>query len=177
MIEPAMRILPFLPALLLAACSSGPSKTEAIQMFSAATTAMASAQSRAVADAGRAAIAAPAQVALDFSGACALGGTVGVQGSYDSSGTGDRAAFDLTTSFDACREPLGTLDGELRWSSVVDGALFHAAMTGELSWTGNDGSASCDFDLSIDVSDRSVSYGGHVCGYDVRADLGLNVPN
>jgi hypothetical protein len=155
-----------------AACSSGPTKSESLQIFAAATTAMASAQSRAVADAQQ--LQAPAELVLDFSGPCTLGGSIGVTGSYDGAGTGERAAFDLTTAFDACKEAQGTLDGSLRWTSVVDGASFSASMTGELDWSSAGGdSASCDFDLSIAVSPQAVAYSGDLCGYDVRADLGI----
>jgi hypothetical protein len=44
-------------------------------------------------------------------------------------------------------------------------------MTGDLDWTGNNGSASCEFDLALQVSDTGVSYGGTLCGYDVSTEL------
>lgn len=162
----------------VAACSSGPTKSESIQIFAAATAAMSSAQARAVGDAQAArALLAPAELVLDFTGPCALGGSVGVSGSYEGSGTDERAAFELTTSFDACKEAQGTLDGSLRWTSVADGASFSASMTGELDWSSLGGdSASCDFDLSIAVTPQDVTYSGHLCGYDVRADLGIATP-
>jgi hypothetical protein len=159
-----------------AACSSGPTKSESLQIFAAATAAMASAQARAVTDARQLqALIEPADLVLDFSGACALGGSVGVSGTYNDAGTGERAAFDMTTSFDACKEALGTLDGRLRWTSVATNTSFSATMTGELDWTGSNGdSASCDFELSMAVTATSVTYSGNLCGYDVRADLGIN---
>lgn len=159
-----------------AACSSGPSKEESIQVFATATTAMASAQARAVSDAQQLrAFATPAELLLDFNGPCALGGTVGVDGRYDAAGTGDRAAFDLTTEFDGCKEVGGTLDGSLRWTSVADGTSFSATMKGELDWSGADGkSASCDFDLTMSVTPQAVSYSGEICGYDVKADLNVS---
>jgi hypothetical protein len=159
-----------------AACDSGPTKSESLQIFAAATTAMASAQTRAVTDAQQ--LQAPAELVLDFSGPCTLGGTVGVNGSYDGSGTGDRAAFDMTTAFSSCKEAQGTLDGSLHWTSVVDGMSFSATMTGDLDWTSINGdSASCDFDLSMAVTTASVMYSGHLCGYDIRADLGITTGN
>ena len=170
-----MRFLPLLAVLSLAACNSGPSKQEAFQVFATATTAMSSAQARAVADAQQpSSIRAPAQLALDFQGPCTLGGTVGVTGSYDGEGSDSRAAFDLTTSFDSCKEATGTLDGSLQWTSVADGTTYTATMSGGLDWSGVNGdSASCDFDLTIAVDAQSVTYAGSLCGYDVQADLGV----
>ncbi|HWO21975.1 MAG TPA: hypothetical protein VNO30_24605 [Kofleriaceae bacterium] len=162
-----------------AACSSGASKEESLQIFAAASTAMASAQSRAVTDAQQLqALRAPAELVLAFNGPCALGGTVGVTGSYDASGSGDRTAFDMTASFSTCREAQGTIDGKLRWTSVVSGTSFSATMDGELDWSNSNGdSASCDFDLSMSVTTDTVAYSGHICGYDVKADLGITVGN
>ncbi len=159
----------------ITACSSGPTKSESLQIFAAATTTMASVQSRAVSDAQQLqALAAPAELLLDFTGPCTLGGTVGVNGSYDSSGTGERAAFDLTAAFRSCKEAQGTLDGSLRWTSMADGTSFSATMTGDLDWSSVNGdSASCDFDLSIAVTPQTVTYSGQLCGYDMRADLGI----
>jgi hypothetical protein len=173
-----MRTLGLLVSMSLvtaAACSSGPTKSESLQIFAAATTAMTSAQARAVSDAQQLQVlGAPAELLLDFTGPCTLGGTIGVNGSYDSSGTGERAAFDLTTAFRSCKEAQGTLDGSLRWSSVATGTSFSATMKGDLDWSSASGdSASCDFDLSIAVTAQAVTYSGHLCGYDVQADLGI----
>jgi hypothetical protein len=178
MLELAMRALGLVVLTSLvsaAACSSGPSKSESLQIFAAASTALASAQSRAVTDAQQVrGLRAPAELLLDFAGPCTLGGTVGVTGSYDTSGTGDRAAFDMTAAFATCKEAQGTLDGDLHWTSVADGTGFSATMRGDLDWSSADGaSASCDFDLSMAVTSQTVSYSGHICGYDVRADLGI----
>jgi hypothetical protein len=167
-----MRILTLLPLMILIGCSSGPSKSEALQVFAAATTTMASAQSRAITDAETSAIAAPVVYALDFSGPCTLGGTVGVTGSYDASGTADRSSFDLTAAFRACQEAQGTLDGSLRWTSVAEGETFRATMTGDLDFDGPEVSASCDFDLTIGVTAQSVTYSGQLCGYSL-AELGV----
>ena len=80
----------------------------------------------------------------------------------------------MAATFDACREALGTLDGGLRWLSVADGTSFSATLKGDLDWTSRDGdSASCDFDVSMVVTPQTVDYSGHVCGYDVRTDLGI----
>jgi flagellar basal body L-ring protein FlgH len=156
-----------------AACSSGPTESESLQIFAAASTAMASAQSRAVSDAQQA-LPAAGELVLEFSGPCSLGGLVGVTGSYDASGTADQAAFDMAATFDACREAQGTLDGSLRWASAANGTSFSATMKGDLDWSSNNGdSASCDFNLSIAVTAQTVDYSGHICGYDVRADLGI----
>lgn len=173
---PVMKTPLLLSSVLLVAaagCNSGPTKSESLQVFAAATAAMAQAQSRAVADAQAVA---PADLALDFSGPCTLGGTVGVSGRYDTSGSGQNAAFDLTVAFDNCREVTGTLDGNLRWTSVVDGSSFTATMKGDLGFEGNNVSASCDFDLRLAVDSTSVSYSGSLCGYDVQADLNVGRP-
>lgn len=165
-----------LPLCLLAACSDGPTKEESVKIFAAASTAMSSAQSRAVADARGSSTLAPAtQLDLDFSGPCSLGGTARVTGSYDGDGADDRAAFDLRTTFAGCRELTGTLDGELHWTSVADASGFTATMTGGLDWHGNDGDASCEFDLSLEVSEAGIVYGGSLCGYDVAAELHLGL--
>ena len=161
-----------LALVLVVGCSSGPTKEESLQVFVAASTAMSSAQSKAVADAKSGSpLTAPADLALDFSGPCTLGGAVAVTGSYAADGNGDHAAFDLQTSFNGCKEPTGTLDGNLRWSSVATGTSFTATMDGELDWAGNDGSASCDFDLTLTINDFGISYGGSLCGYDVATEL------
>ncbi len=170
-----MKLSKLLVLVPLAACSSQPSKQESLQVFAAATAAMSSAQARAVTDAQQpGVIQAPAVLTLDFAGPCTLGGTVAVTGSYDGDGTDSRAAFDLTASFDGCKEPQGTLDGSLRWTSTANGTSFSATMTGELDWSGAGGeSASCDFDLSLSVDPQRVSYAGSMCGYDLQTELGI----
>ena len=151
----------------LAACGGGggASKQESFQAFGAATTAMASAQARAL-DAAQT-IVAPAEVTLDFTGPCQAGGTVSVTGTYDGSGTGQTAAFDMTTTFDACADAQGTLDGQLTWTSVADGTKYTATMTGGIDYAGQGVSASCDFDLRITVDGSTVTYAGSICGHDM----------
>ena len=168
-----MRLALVLPLLLAAACTDNATKEESVQIFAAASTAMSSAQARAVADAQNGNLVAPAELVLDFSGPCTLGGRVALAGTYIGDGDHDRAVFDLQATFDGCRELTGTLDGGLRWASVADGAGFAASLEGGLDWEGKDGSASCDFDLEMTVTDSLVSYGGHLCGYDVRTELVL----
>lgn len=161
----------------LAACTSGPSKDQSLKAFAAATTAMATAQSSAVADARTHASAAPGtDLALNYNGPCTLGGTVGVTGSYDSSGTGDQAVFDLSTTFASCATPTGTLDGSMTWHSEASGSAFSETMSGNLSYTGGNDSFSCDFNLSLSVDATGVTYAGTVCGYDVQADLHVQHP-
>ena len=153
--------------LALVACGdSGPSKQDSFAAFGAATVAMANAQSQAVQDAQQAVVA-PAELTLDFTGACPAGGTVAVTGTYDTSGSGQNAAFDMTTTFDACADAQGTIDGQLRWTSVVDGTRYTATMKGAIDWAGQNGSASCDFDLQITVDGQTVTYAGSICGYDM----------
>jgi hypothetical protein len=132
---------------------------------------MSSAQSRAVDAAQTGQLRAPADLVLDFRGPCTLGGTVSVSGTYAGDGNGDRAAFDLNAKLDGCRELTGTLSGDIAWTSVAEGDRFVATMIGGLDWEGNDGSASCDFDLKLEVSSTGISYGGTLCGYDVKTEL------
>jgi hypothetical protein len=162
-----------LVTLTLTACSDQPSKQESLQAFAAATASMSSAQSRAVTAAGGSGVVAPAVLTLNFNGPCTLGGTVGVTGSYDDGpGTGERAAFDMTASYNDCKEATGTIDGSLHWTSVIDGQNFSATMEGGIDFAAANGdSFSCDFDLRMAVTSTSVTYSGSICGYDVQADL------
>jgi hypothetical protein len=161
-----------LPLVLFAApaCTGGASKQDAARVFTAATTQMASAQSRAVSAAhGAAALIAPAALQLQYSGSCTNGGTVAVNGSYDDSGNGMAAAFDLETSFSGCKEVTGTLDGDLHWTSNADANGFTSAMTGSLTWTNGQDNATCDLDLHLAVGlTAGVTYSGTVCGYNVQ---------
>jgi hypothetical protein len=168
----AMKALTLLSLIVVAACS-GPSKQDAAKVFAAATTSMATAQQHAVSAAQTTAVRAPAQLGLNYSGPCALGGTAAVTGSYDATGTGMDAAFDLQTTFSGCSDGVGSLDGNLHWTSTANGTSFAASMTGSLSYADANTNASCDFDLHLAVTGQSVTYTGSACGYDVKADLGL----
>jgi hypothetical protein len=169
-----MKLTALLPlAFALTACDSGPSKEESLQIFAAANTAMTSAQSRAVTEAQGQSPVAPADLVLDFSGPCTLGGTVALTGSYSGDGTGTQATFDLATTFVACQEATGTIDGDVHWTSSANPAGFAASMTGDLAWTGSNGSGSCSLDLQMSVSAVAISYSGSLCGYDVTTDLTL----
>jgi hypothetical protein len=163
-----MKLAKFLPLLALAACTDNATKQESVQIFAAASAAMSSAQTKAVEQAkGQSQLTDPSAVTLDYSGACALGGQVTVKGMYNGEGSDDRAAFDLATTFNGCQEPTGSLDGKIHWTSTASSTGFSATMDGSLDWSSNNGSASCDFDLSLAVTQTSVSYTGHLCGYDV----------
>jgi hypothetical protein len=168
-----MKLVKLLPLLVLAACTDSATKEESVQIFAAASTAMSSAQAKAVDQARSGQLTAPAELALDFTGPCTLGGTVAVTGSYVGDDNDDRAAFDLTASFSGCRELTGTLDGSLTWTSQATAAGFAASIKGGLDWHGNDGDASCDFDLSLTIGESAIAYSGHVCGYDAHAELVL----
>jgi hypothetical protein len=173
---PAMKRLLLLPVAflgVLGACSNQPTKEESLRVFASANTALSSAQASAVTQARHTALTASDDLSLNFSGPCTLGGTASVNGSYTGSGSDDRAAFDLTSSFSACAEPTGTLDGDLHWSSVADANGFAASMNGELDWTSGSDSASCSFDLNLSVTATAITYGGSLCGYDVT-ELGLH---
>lgn len=169
----AMKRLLLLPLVVLAACSSQPTKEESLRTFAAASSAMSSAQAKAVTQARGSGLTAPADLSLDFTGPCALGGTLAVNGSYTGDGSDDHAAFDLTTSFNGCADPAGTLDGDLHWTSTADATGFSAAMTGNLDWAAGNDSASCSFDLHLAITQSSVTYGGTLCGYDVT-ELGIS---
>lgn len=170
---PCMKLQALLPFFLLAACDSGPSKDESIQIFAAANTAMTSAQSRAVTEAQGQLVAPPADLTLDFSGPCTLGGSIALTGSFSGDTAGTNAAFDLSTTFAACQELQGTLDGDVHWTSTVSASGFAASMTGDLDWTDGNGTASCTLDLAMAVTAASISYTGSICGYDVTTDLTL----
>lgn len=168
-----MKLAILLSAVLaLAACTDTASKQESVQIFAAATTAMSTAQTKAVEQAKGTQLTDPGAITLDYSGTCTLGGSVVVKGEYAGEGADDRADFDLNTSFNGCHEAGGTLDGNIHWTSSASSSGFSAVMDGSLDWAGNNGSASCDFDLSLAVTQTSVSYSGHLCGYDV-GDLQL----
>jgi hypothetical protein len=165
-----MRLVKLVPLLALAACTDNASKEESVQIFAAASTAMSSAQTKAVTKAQGTPLLAPADLVLDYSGPCTLGGSVALTGTYNGDGS-DHAAFDLNATFSGCHEPTGTLDGNLEWTSNATATGFSATMKGGLDWTGHDGEASCDFDLTLTVTETVVGYGGHLCGYDVGAEL------
>lgn len=168
----AMKRIALLVPFVFTACSGGPSQQEASRLFGAAGAAMASAQSSAVSTGGGHALVAPAQMSLDYTGPCALGGTAGVTGTYDdSSGSGSDAAFDMTIAFAACKGVGGTLDGSVHWTSTQSSTGFSATMNGNLDWTDGNDSASCGIDVQLAVTSTSVSYSGTVCGYDVKTDL------
>jgi hypothetical protein len=166
-----MRLANLLPFMMVAACSSGPSKQDSVQVWAAASAAMSSAQEKAVTEARDNAVAPISNLTLDWAGACSLGGTIGVTGSYEGEGSDDRAAFDIHTKFTGCHEASTTLDGEIHWTSVASGSDFNATMLGDIGWHGTDGDGSCEFNLSIRVSATSVSYGGELCGYQVGSEL------
>lgn len=169
-----MKIAKLLPLLLVVGCADdSATKQESVQIFAAATSAMSTAQAKAVAQAQGTSLVAPADLSLDFTGPCTLGGTLALSGNYTEDPSGDQAQFDLATTFNGCQEVTGTLDGSLQWTSVVSGSSTTVTMNGDLSWHGSDGDASCAFDLSLAVDDEAISYSGHLCGYDVQADLGL----
>ena len=169
-----MRLVNLVPVFLVAACTSGPSKEESVQIWGAASAAMTAAQQRAV-EAARASNVAPVtDLDLNWSGNCTLGGTVGVTGMYSGDGSDDHASFDLHTTFNGCREAQGTVDGDLTWKSVASGTSFTASMDGSINWNGQNGdSASCNFDLAITLTATSVAYGGSLCGYDVGDEINL----
>jgi len=156
-----------LPLVLVAACDSGPTETESILVFGTATQEMSIALDRATLGI--------TSTSVDFSGACASGGTFSMTGTYNGQTTSeDRAAFDLATAFVNCGNNGTTLDGELHWTSVVAGQSFSASMVGELSAHGPNVDASCAFDVHMVVDRTLIGYSGSICGYDLNADLNIH---
>lgn len=168
-----MRLSNLVPLFLLASCTSGPSKEESVQIWGAASAAMTTAQQRAVESARASNVLPVTDLHLNWSGSCTLGGTVSVSGNYTGDGSDDHASFDLQTTFSNCREAQGTVDGSLTWKSVASDTSFTASMDGNIDWHGQNGDASCAFDLAITLSSTSVSYGGSLCGYDVGDEINL----
>lgn len=170
-----MKIVKLLPLLALAACADNTAtKQQSVQIFAAATTALTSAQSKAVDQSKATHLVKPTDVTLDYTGPCTLGGTVAVSGAYSGDDNSDHAVFDLSTAFNGCHEVTGTLDGSLHWTSEATATGFTAGMKGQLDWSDNNGSASCEFDLGLTIDQAGISYGGHLCGYDVKADLQIS---
>jgi len=167
-----MKIVKLLPLLALAACADNTAtKQQSVQIFAAASTALTSAQSKAVDQAKATHLVKPTDVTLDYTGPCTLGGSLGLNGSYSGDSNTDHAVFDLTTAFNGCHEVAGTLDGSLHWTSEATATGFTAGMNGALDWTDNDGTVSCNFDLALAIDQTGVRYDGHLCGYDVKTEL------
>lgn len=146
-----MRI--WIPILLVSACTSGPSKDDASRLFLATTSAVQSAEQKAVTSTQAVA---PAVRNLDYVGPCESEGSFEVKGTVDDT----TAAFDLQTSFTNCVAVSHVaLDGSLHFSP--------SALTGSISFSDSTTAASCDLDLQF----AGTAVSGHVCGYDVR-DLG-----
>jgi hypothetical protein len=133
------------------ACTSGPSKDDASHLLVATTTAVQSAEQKAVTSTQ--ALTAPAVRNLDYIGPC------DGEGSFEVKGTVDDTAltYDVQTSFTNCVSVSHVaLDGSLHFSPT--------ALTGSISFSDQTTSASCDLDLQF--SGTAVT--GHVCGYDVK---------
>ena len=170
----AMKRLLLLPIVFAAACSDQPTKEESVRVWSSASVSLSNAQASAVTAARPAG--GTADVDLNYTGACTLGGSVSVNGDYAGDGNDDRAAFDLTASFDGCKDIGGSLDGDIHWTSTADAAGFSAGMTGSLAWVSGNDSATCDFDLHLAVTQTAITYGGTLCGYTM-AELGISIGN
>jgi hypothetical protein len=169
-----MKRLLLLPIVFAAACSDQPTKEESVRVWSTASISLSNAQTQAVTQARPAG--GTADVDLNYSGACTLGGSVSVNGNYAGDGSDDRAAFDLTASFDGCKDVGGSLDGDIHWTSTADASGFSASMDGSLAWESGNDSATCDFDLHLAVTEAAITYSGHLCGYTM-SELGVTVGN
>jgi hypothetical protein len=170
----AMKRLLLLPIVFAAACSDQPTKEESVRVWSTASISLSNAQTHAVTQARPAG--GSADVDLDYTGACTLGGSVSVNGNYAGDGNDDHAAFDLNASFDGCKDIGGSLDGDIHWTSTADAAGFAADMTGSLAWESGNDSATCDFDLHLAVTQTSIKYSGSLCGY-ATSELGITIGN
>jgi len=169
---PDMKRLLLLPIVFAAACTDQPTKEESVRVWSTASISLENAQTKAVTQARPGD--STADVDLNYTGACTLGGSVSVNGNYAGDGNDDHAAFDLNASFDGCKDIGGSLDGDIHWTSTADANGFAASMTGSLDWASGNDSATCDFDLHLAVSQTAITYGGTLCGYTM-ADLGITV--
>lgn len=155
-----------LPCLVLAAaCTSGPSEEEANQIFATTNSALSNGQSAALAQTDGS-----GNLALDYTGPCALGGTLSLVGNFNDDDF-DQAVFDLTASFTACKDAGGTLDGELQWTAEASAAGATVSLVGDVDWDNGSSSASCAIDLHMAGSMTSVSYSGTICGYSASAQL------
>jgi hypothetical protein len=165
-----MRSIHLLSLVVVAACSTGPSKQDSVRVFAATMSAASAAQSAAVSDARTHAAAAPGALAITFDGACPGGGTMHVDGNYDGSGTDDRATFDMNMAFAQCRDALGdVVDGNLHWNATASGDTdFSETMTGDIAVDGGGTSTDCGIDMTLALSATQVSYAGTMCGYDVQ---------
>ncbi len=161
-------------SLVLASCASQsepttkPTSREASLELSAATAALASAQSRAL----PASLVAPDTATVDYNGSCDAGGHVAITGTYDYATTSADSSWDLDATFTGCADNDGVLDGALHWTQAVTATSVAQTLTGNLSWVGTQGSASCAFDVTLAVDATGSHYHGTVCGYDVSADVG-----
>jgi hypothetical protein len=164
-----MKTTMLLSLVLLAACDSGPTETESIQVFGTATQEMSIALDRATVGISG------TTTTIDYSGGCASGGTFSITGAYQGQVfSEDRAAFDLTTTFDHCGNAGNALDGSLHWTSVIDRSAYDATMIGDLSASGPNLDVSCAFDLHMLVDSAVIAYSGSICGYDLNADLNIH---
>lgn len=173
-----MKLAYLLPLSLLAACADdNASKEESGRILAAATSAMTTAQANAIGEARDAryplALAAPAELTIDFAGPCLFGGSVALQGTYADAGDDQRAAFDLAVDFHNCRELAGTIDGGLQWTAEANPSGVAVTMDGGLDWTDEDDAASCTVELLLTVNESGIAYGGHLCGYNVATELVL----
>jgi len=109
----------------------------------------------------------PVVLDLDYSGPCSLGGSVTVTGRY---ATGADGGFSNDFTMDACRDELGTLDGFAHEAATTTGSASAMTITGNLVFSASDGGgADCEYNLvaAVDLTTKSATYTGTVCGYDV----------
>ena len=162
-----MKLLALAPVLALAACAdNGPSKQEAARIYQAMSVAATNGRVQAVNHAG-APLTAPADLTLDYSGPCSLGGTVGVQGTFSGDETTATGSYDLTAAFAACHEAPGTLDGSIHWSGSSSATGFSSSMVGNIDFDDGSTTTSCAIDVQMTVGATGVTSTGTFCGYDV----------
>jgi hypothetical protein len=154
--------------LLASACtaqspqgSSTASEQDARRVFQVASAAIKNAENSAPQG-----VVAPVTANIDFNAPCATSGSLSIAGSFEGNDTGTDSSFDLSASFDACADVGGVLDGDLHWKSDQVGDSYTASLDGSLTVESGGVTATCVFDLSVEVTPTSQSFSGSVCGFD-----------
>jgi hypothetical protein len=118
-------------------------------------------------------------VSINVSANCPSGGTVGVSGSENATGT-TGASFDFTLAFTTCKTTHFTLGGSLEYkgSETASASSFNISytVTGSVTVTATDGrTGTCGFDFTVTVtsganaSNATVSVSGTFCGLQANS--------
>lgn len=110
---------------------------------------------------------APAQVSVDSTFACDLGGHFDITGTYDYSPDSAAAQWDLDASFVGCNMSEVTMDGQLSWNqSTITAGSFSETLAGSLTVSTQGLTTTCAFDVRIQTGPNGDVYSGTICGYD-----------